>query len=176
MTIDRFHRRQIDFGPLQYFEPIAEDPPGNQVRVRDGWFKVEGGMVYRPEQFSVGFNVVPTPNHVRWDLVWMDFTGSIQVTQGVNHLTGVPLYTGAPQPIPYCLPLAYVFINEAGAVVVEEADITDIRPKLNFLFDSDFSNEYAIDDGDKPDEAMSKLSLEMEYHEDYSGKAVHGRR
>jgi len=175
MTLDQLHRRQVDIGPLQFFEPVAEEPPGNQMLVRAGWIKVEGQLIQKADQLTVGFSVVPTADHVRWDLVWLDFNGVVNVTPGSNQFSTVPMYTGAPQPPPHSYPVAYVFVNEAGSVVVTEADITDFRPKLNFLFDSDFSDEYSIDDGDKPHEALSKLSLESRYHEEYTGKEVHGR-
>lgn len=174
MALTQISRRQLDLGLLEYFEPVAEDPAGNQLKVLDGWLKNEDSMLYVAEQFTTAFPSVAAPNLVRWDLVYMDLSGNLTIVPGLENLAPVAEFTGAQDPPAYCYPLAYVYINEAGTVVVDVSDITDIRPPLNFLYDSDYASNYVISDGDKPNEAIDKIDLETDNHQDYTGKKTLG--
>jgi len=174
MPIQEIPSRQLDLGPVKFFEVYPETPAGNQTLCREGWVKKETTIIYKAQQTSVGFVPVTLANRIRWDLVYLDLDGIVQVSSGVEQVTGVPDFTGAPDPLPYCLPLAYVQVDETAAVTVVQDDITDIRPRMNFMFDSTFASGYAIVAGQTPHVAIEGIDEELEDHEDFSGKSRQG--
>ncbi len=177
MSLNPFPSRQLDLGSVQYFEVLPEEIPGNQVLVRAGWLKNEKVMVSKPQQTTVAFSPTAAINQVRWDLVYLDLLGNVTVLPGVNQPSSAPEFTGAPNPLPYTLPLAHILITEAGSVTVTQDDITSIIPRENFLFDSVYSQHYPnyrLTNGMKPDLALAHLDNECSKHEDFSGKSRQG--
>jgi microcystin-dependent protein len=169
MSIKRIPPRQLELGSLQYFEPLAEDPVGNQLALREGWVKNQETLVYKAAQFSVAFTPV-TAGNVRWDLVYLDPDGSVQTAAGTQVVSGSPEFTGAADPPAYAFPIAYVKIDETGAVLVEDADITDLRPKSNICEDATYSNNYGITNGEYYGESIGKIDAVTQYSDAYAGK------
>jgi len=142
MSLDEMAQRQQNLGPAGFFRPTAEDPPGNQVVVK-------AGFAYRPgfsiedqftggDQTTAGFSSVASgAGFKRYDLVYIDSTGSVQIAQGVDvvvaaaDFTGAPGFTGGPNLPDQINPVAYVLITEAGAVTVTNADITQLNGFLS---------------------------------------------
>src|SRR3990172_2691145 len=162
--------RQLDLGTEQFFQARPEDPARNQVVVHEGWMKIANVETFVAEQTTVGFNPVPTPSHIRWDMVYLDESGAALILAGVNQLNIVPEFTGAPDPLPYTLPIAFVRITEAGAVSISFEDITDIRPRLNVIGDRNYGNTYALVVGENYSTSINKLGIEAERVKTFSGK------
>jgi len=137
MVLPVIPRRQLDLGAIQFFEPVPEVPAGNQIRIRPGWISVSSSgpnRLYEKDwQITVGFLPVSGSSRVRWDLAYLDKTGTVHVLQGVEQVVGASEFTGAPAiPRDEAFPVAYVKIDETGAVLIDSPDITDIRPKFHF--------------------------------------------
>lgn len=164
--------RQLDLGPAQYFEPIPEEPAGNQVQVREGWTKIYNAITQKALQTTVAFTPVSGAGKVRWDLVYINFSGNALVTAGAEQTSPVADFTGAPDPPAYSIPVAYVMVDETASVVVEDGDITDIRPQLNLLEDLDYSSgpEYALTSGEYYGLSLVNLDTEAELVKDFIGK------
>jgi len=135
MALDRIDRRQLDLGPVLFFEPFAETPPGNQIVIRAGNFSksLVSQLVLRPEQTTVGFVPISAAINVRWDLVYLDTDGVPQILLGTEVLNISSEFTGVPSlPRNIAFPLAYVKITETVSVEIDESDITDVRPIHHF--------------------------------------------
>lgn len=170
MALTRIPSRHLDLGPAQIFEPFSEVPAGNQIKVREGWVKIGASAIQKAEQTTVAFVSVTGPNLVRWDLVYIDTSGNVQVIAGTEVADISPEFTNAPSPPAYSFPVAYVKVTESGAVVVDTTDITDIRPNFNILENTAYANNYAIDDTDDYNTTLSKLSEEAERVKTWLGK------
>ena len=170
MGLDKLQARQVDIGAAAYFSPIPETPPGNQIIVQAGWVKNEDNMIPVAEQITLAFNAVTAAARVRWDLVYIDLLGVVHVSQGVEQVNTVTEYTGVSKPPQYSVPIAFVKIDEIGGVEVGGLDITDLRPKLNFIYNSNYFSNYIIVDQQKPDVAISAIDAEVKEHSKYTGK------
>jgi microcystin-dependent protein len=166
--------RHLDLGAANYFKVQPESPVGNQVRVTEGWLKVEFSIIKKLDQTTVAFTPTALPSQIRWDLVYLDMTGTYQITAGTNQPNTVPEFTGAPAAPNYSMPVAYIRITENASVVIDDADITDIRPKMNYLYNSNYSNNYIISDLTSADVALSALDLETNYQDTFAGKVLPG--
>lgn len=129
----RIPERQLDLGAAAYLKVVPESPPGNQVEVTAG-FLYAGGFAIR-DQFSGGNQTTPGFAPVaaamqRYDLVYLDNTGAASVQAGTEVGFGSPVFQGAPgftagpDLVDQAIPVAYVFVDETGAVVVDSTDIT----------------------------------------------------
>jgi hypothetical protein len=126
--------RHLQLGSAQYFAPEPETPPGNQITVRAGWISksLDSQVIYKTQQTTVAFNVVGA-SQLRYDLVYIDKAGTIQVLEGTAQPDTASPWDGAPAlPRNTAYPVAYVKVTETASVVVEQDDITDIRPKFHF--------------------------------------------
>lgn len=135
MSLDLVTQRQVDLGAAQFFRPEAEDPPGNQVVVKAG-FAFRGGFSVVDQftggdQTTAGFSSV-TPGFKRYDLVYINATGAVTILQGTEVAVAAPVFDGAPgfnlgPDLPdQAVPVAYVLVDETGAVTVDAADIAQI--------------------------------------------------
>jgi len=130
--------RQLDIGAASYFRVSAESPAGNQVRVSPG-FVYAGGYSVADQvtgvpaagQLTAAFAPVAAASQ-RYDLVYLDQAGVAQLLQGNQVAFGSPVHDGAPgfnlgPDLPgEGIPVAYVLVTETGAVVVEDADISQL--------------------------------------------------
>lgn len=126
---------QLDLGPAGWWRPEAEDPAGNQVRVKAGYaFAGASAVVDQPaDQLTAGFASVSSgAGFKRYDMVYIDDSGVVQIAQGRDVPLANPLFDGAPgrpngPPMPVGNPCAFVFIDEIGAVTVNIADVFQIN-------------------------------------------------
>lgn len=140
-------QRQEDLGPAGWFSPQAANPPANQVVVAPGIAMVgafgEAGTAPFTQQTTAGFSVVSS-GFQRYDLVYIDRTGTVQILQGTAVAAGSPAFQGAPgwtgtNPGPLlpdqALPVAWVLVNETASVIVAQTDITQINGFLKLSRD-----------------------------------------
>lgn len=128
-------KRQIILGQdIDGCEVAEQSPASSSVDVGAGFFNnYSTGQEYtRAAQVAGPFAVVTAPGRYRWDLVYLDSTGTVAVEQGAEQVAPVVAYTGAPGSAgPFAAadvyPLAYVLVDEAAGVVVNAADIVLIR-------------------------------------------------
>jgi hypothetical protein len=154
MTIDRIAERQLNLGPAGFFRAEAESPPGNQVVVRAGFLFAGAYRVYDRftggDQTSAGFTSVSGAGLKRYDLVYIDVTGAVQIAVGTEVAVASPVFQGAPgftagPDLPdQAIPVAYVLVTEIGAVTVTATDITGIAGIFYLSRDLD---GYLIDKG-----------------------------
>jgi len=171
MAIDRISSRQLDLGPVQYFEPRAETPPGNQIEVNEGWFDISGVITYKALQLTVGFLPVGILGQIRWDLVYLDFTGLPVVVPGTPQVAPVPDFTGAAVAPVHGFPIAYVQVDEVGAVVVTQDDITDIRPKFVLFQDRTYRVvPYAVTNTNYHGTEIGALDAAVEASSSFAGR------
>lgn len=153
MTLDPIAQRQLQLGAASWFRPETETPPGNQIIVKAGFafrgaFAVEDRFT-AGDQTTTGFGSVSL-GFKRYDLVHMDATGLVQILPGNQVAVAAPVFDGAPgynlgPDLPdQAVPVAYVFVDEVGAVTVSESDITQIT---GFLPISRDLNGYQVDKG-----------------------------
>jgi hypothetical protein len=137
MGLETVPLRQLDVGPAGWFQPLPTSPPANQVLVKKGFAYSGGSKVLdrytAGDQLSPGGFASVTAGNVRWDLVYLDLTGAVQVAVGtqVSNVspvyTGAPGFTGGPDLPDGANPVAYVKIDETGTPVISSADITPIN-------------------------------------------------
>lgn len=139
MSLPKVPLRQLDVGPAGWFQPTAAAPPSNQVVVSKGFLYAGGYKVYNKftaDQLTPGGFPSVTAGNIRWDLVYLDDTGTVQVANGTQVASGAPLYQGAPgytagPDLPdAAVPIAYVFIDETGTPIINDGDI---RPITGFV-------------------------------------------
>ena len=136
MALDPIPQRQLDLGPAGFFRAEPETPAGNQVVVKAGFLYAGSHRVYdrstAGDQATAGFASVSGPGFKRYDLVYLDATGAALIAQGNEVALAAPIYNGAPgftsgPDMPdQAIPVAYVYIDESGAVTVTASDITAI--------------------------------------------------
>ena len=125
--------RQLDLGSASYFKVTPELIPGNQVLVSTGFvyaggYSISDGFTGGP-QTSPAFSPV-SPATQRYDLVFLDETATVGLLAGTAVAFGSPAFNGGPgfnlgPDLPdNAVPVAYVFVNEIGSVVVNSDDIT----------------------------------------------------
>jgi len=145
MTLDNIKQRQLDLGAAGFFRPEAEDPAGNQIVVKAGFlYSGAYSIEDQGDQTTAGFaSVASGAGFKRYDLVYADETGAVQILQGNDVPSGDPDYSGAPgrsngPDLPdQVIPVAYVLVDEIGAVTVDESDITQITGFLQTERDLD---------------------------------------
>lgn len=160
-------KRQEDLGPAGWFQPEALNPPANQILVRYG-YTMSGGYAMSPsnpsagpvppagtpqDQLTAGFAVV-TPGNQRYDLVFVDPAGTVQILQGAPVAIGTPAYQGAPgytgpgvqgpQLPDAASPVAWVLVTQTASVTIAQAQITQINGFIRVTRDLD---GYQIDKG-----------------------------
>lgn len=131
----KLQKRQIILGAdVDGFETSEQSPVSASVDITAGFFNNQStGREYVLAAQTVGpFAVVTAPGRGRWDLVYLDDTGTAQVEAGVEQVLPVAAYTGAPGSAGAfaaadVYPIAYVYVDEAAGVLVDDADITPIR-------------------------------------------------
>jgi len=152
MALTPTPQRQLDIGPAAWFRPEPLDPAANQVRVKAGFGFAGSDTVYDKftggDQLTVGFSVVSAGTK-RYDLVYIDLTGTVQVAQGVEVLTASAFLDGAPgqnngPPMPVGSPVAYVLIDETASVIVDYNDIWQVNGFIALSRDLD---GYRVDKG-----------------------------
>jgi hypothetical protein len=136
MTLKQIPQRQLDLGPAGWFRPEAEEPAANQVRVKAGRLYAGAFGVYdKADQLTAGFAVVGG-GFQRFDLVYLDSDGDVQILQGTAVASGSADFEGAPgwtgaTPGPNlpdtCIPIAWVKITETVTVIVDTEDITPLQ-------------------------------------------------
>lgn len=145
--------RQLDLGSAAYFKVVTETVPGNQVKVQPGFVYAGAHDVSdrltAGEQTTAAFAPVLAAQQ-RYDLVYLGITGAATVLQGTAVAFGSPVFDGAPGfnlgPVmpDQALAVAYVFVDETGAVVVDTADITQLGGQFQVTRDL---QGYLIDKG-----------------------------
>jgi len=155
---------QLQIGPAGWWRPEADNPPGNRVIVKPGTayrgtFAVVNQAAAQP---TSGFASVTLFGTKRYDMVYIDSAGSVQVAQGVQVALGAPLFDGAPgrpngPPLPPGNPVAYVHVDEAGAVTVDVVDVFQINGFVSLQRDLD---GYLVDKGPTGG-APSGLSIDV---------------
>lgn len=156
MSIDQAAQRQLDLGAAGWFRPEAEEPAGNQVRVKAG-FAFVGGIAVRDEftggdQFTAGFASISAAGFKRYDMVYIDANGQVQIAAGTEValasaiFTGAPGFTSGPDLPDQAVPVAYVLVDEvtpATPVVVS----TDIHQITGIFYVSRTFDGYYVDKG-----------------------------
>lgn len=125
----------LDLGPARWFRPEAEVPPGNQVRVKAGYAYAGAQEVVdqQADQLTAGFaSVASGAGFKRYDMVYIDSTGAALIAQGRDVALANPLFDGAPgrpngPPMPAGSPVAFVLVDEVGAVTVDVGDVYQIN-------------------------------------------------
>lgn len=135
MTLGVVPQRHLDLGTSQWFRPDPTAPATNQIIVRKGVMVTPGLKIVDRftggDQLTGAFTVVAIGNE-RWDLVYLDQTGAVQILLGTAQVTGGAQFTGAPSftggpPLPDGgVPVAIVHITEQAGVVVTSADIFQV--------------------------------------------------
>lgn len=138
-SIDKLTRRQLSIGMADWFRPYAESiAPFNQIEVDAGVFFNKGTQATylktTAQASTPPFGLVG-PGTYRYDLVYLDELGVPRSFPGTAQALPIVPWTGAPGQPGYAgpsipanaFPIAYVLVDEVGAVIVIEADITDIR-------------------------------------------------
>jgi len=151
----RFPLRQLNLGSIGYFQVEPEATPGNQVVVQPG-IAYSGGHAIHDQsaaaQTTPGFSPVtggPSDGQ-RYDLVYLNSTGVASIQQGAGQALGSPFLQGAPglstgpALVDAAVPLAFVFVDETGAVVVAATDIFPIGGQFNVTKDL---HGYLVDKG-----------------------------
>lgn len=131
----KMKKRQITLGvALDGFEVEPQSPVSSSVDVATGALNnhSSGQEIIQAAQAVGPFASVSAINKVRWDLVYLDETGTALIEQGAEQNTPIADYTGAPgNGAPFSasdvLPLAYVKVDESGGVIIDPDDITDLR-------------------------------------------------
>lgn len=150
-------QRLLDIGPAAWFRPEPVDPPANQVRVKAGIVYVSGHQIFDRfsggDQLSAGFSTVAAGQR-RYDLVYLDNLGQVQILQGTALPSATPDFEGAPgwdqggtagPLVPdQIVPVAWVRIDEAATVEVDAADIFQITAQVPLSREFD---GYKIDKG-----------------------------
>jgi hypothetical protein len=135
----KLHKRQVILGALDGFEVTERNPADANVDVASGVLNNASSGLEHVKAAQVAGPFAPTGvGQERWDLVYIDETGTAAVEAGTNVVSGSPQFTGAPGfgsgfTAPNVIPLAYVYIDESGGPVVVADDITDIRGLLSAL-------------------------------------------
>lgn len=152
--LDQIAQRQLDLGPAGYFRVEPEDPAGNQVVVKRGFLFAGAHRIYdrftAGDQTSAGFASVSGAGFKRYDLVSIDATGAVQITQGTEvavaapTFNGAPGFTGGPDLPDQAIPVGYILITETGAVTVT---FDDISPVAGVFYLSRDLDGYLIDKG-----------------------------
>lgn len=142
----RIPERQLDLGAASYFKVVTEATPGNQAKVRPGFLYAGGHSIIdrltAGDQTTAAFAPVLAAQQ-RYDLIYLSILGAATILQGNAVAFGSPVFDGAPgfnlgPPMPdQALPLAYVFVDETGAVVVDTADIIPIGGQFQVTRDLD---------------------------------------
>jgi len=149
-------QRLLDLGPANFFRPEASAPSGNQVVVKAGFAFAGGHAIYdrftAGDQLTAGFTFV-AGGFRRYDLVYLDNTGAVQILAGTALAAGQPAFQGAPgwvgtNPGPTLPddvnPVAWVLVDETVTVVIDPADITPINGFVRVQRELD---GYCIDKG-----------------------------
>jgi hypothetical protein len=131
-------KRQITLGSaLDGFEPTPQSPVSASLDLEAGIYFAESNneILIIAAQVAGPFPSVSVPGRGRWDLVYLDETGAVQVELGAEQILPVADYTGAPgfgtsTTANKVLPIAYIYVDESGAVSVDDADVTDLRPYI----------------------------------------------
>lgn len=133
MALKKLAPRQLDLGQVSGFEIIPESPVGNQVEVAAGNYLdfVTLTIKFVPALTSPAFTVV-APGTERWDLLYVA-PGAVLLSKAIGTPQALfgPAYVGVPAVPLGALPLAYIHVDEVGAVLVDDADITDVRSLFN---------------------------------------------
>ena len=150
-------QRLLDIGPASWFRPEPLDPAANQVRVKAGIVYSGGHEIFDKfsagDQLSAGFSTV-TAGQRRYDLVYLDGAGVVQVLAGTELPAATAAFEGAPgwdgggtkgPDVPdQATPVAWVLITEAATVIVDITDIFQITAQVKLSRDFD---GYFIDKG-----------------------------
>lgn len=114
---------QINGFPIRSITDLrveAWNTPAMTVLVRGGFWKIGANSGL----FMGGTSPELTaPTYARYDLVSLDSSGEIQITQGA---AGSIFYVPFPDPPDDCKPLAYIRLI-AGQTSIAETDIIDVR-------------------------------------------------
>jgi len=154
MTLDPLKQRQLELGAASFFRPETEDPPGNQIIVKAGFgFRGAFDVIDQftgGDQTTAGFASVSGAAFKRYDLVYLNATGVATILAGNEVAVAAPAYDGAPgfnlgPDLPdQAVPVAYVLVNEVGAVTVDTSDISQVT---GFISLSRELNGYQVDKG-----------------------------
>lgn len=119
---------------MDIYRPHEQDTPNTTVRIEPGQhIKSDGsGAVIKSTAFNSGAFAVVSSGKERYDVLVIDDSGNPQIVQGVEVAsgTGAPLTDAPDFPVDQ-LVIAIVKVNETVTVVVNDADITDVREFLN---------------------------------------------
>lgn len=131
MALKKLAPRQLDLGQVGGFEVTPESPVGNQVEVAAGNYLdyVTLTIQFKVAATSPAFTNVPAGQE-RYSLLYYNTSGVLSKLDGALQPIGTGI-SGAPAVPLGSLPLAFIYVDETGAVSVDEADITDIRAFFN---------------------------------------------
>lgn len=132
MALKKLAPRQLDLGQVSGFEVQPESPVGNQVAVAAGNYLdfVTLTIVFKAAATSPAFTNV-APGNERWDLLYYSTGGVLSKAIGVAQPLAGLEFAGVPAVPLGSLPLAYIHVDETGAVFVGSDDITDVRSFFN---------------------------------------------
>ena len=136
-TVPIVPQEQLNLGPAAWFRPEPEAVPGNQIIVKAGFaYRGSHTVVDRftaGDQTTAGFASVSGAGFKRYDLVYIDGTGAATIFQGNEVATAAPQFDGAPgfnlgPNMPdSAAPVAYILVDEVGAVTVDKVDIFQVN-------------------------------------------------
>jgi hypothetical protein len=137
----------LDMGGKQFtnYGVLLASPtstPNDYVQVSAGTYQKADGTGH--VVYAGGSVQITTPvggGQTRYDLVHLNDSGTLAVTQGVAGTPGV-----VPDFLSDELTIAVVKVDETGTIVVNAADITDVRPFLAADQNARTLQTYLIDD------------------------------
>jgi hypothetical protein len=124
----------IDREEIDILRPHPQTTPNNTVRVEPGIYTKSGGtgLVKKAAAFnSSTFAPVATGGNVRYDVLSIDDSGNLVITSGTEVAAPGDPFTDSPALSTSRLALAIVKVDETGTVVIDAADIIDVREFLN---------------------------------------------
>ena len=131
----KLQKRQVLLGAdLDGFYPEESSPADNFIAIGPGYYNDRslGQIVPMAAQTAGPFALVTGALRERWDLLYLDATGTAAIEAGTEQAAGGAAYVGAPgNGAPFIadnvLPIAWVLVDEAGGVIVNATDITPVR-------------------------------------------------
>lgn len=131
------------------FRVQAQSPFSDKVEVQPGFLYQGSHAIVDANAVQVSGALGPvTASFERFDLVYLDSAGLVQVLTGTEQAAPVAAFDGAPgdalgPTLPdEAIPLAYVFVDETATVVIVPSDVTDLggqhqltRDNFGFLID-----------------------------------------
>lgn len=119
----------IDRHEIDMLRPVPQAAPDATLKVKAGLYTKTngGGFIDLPETSTSAFSPVSGGGLVRYDLVQLTDAGAIEILTGAEVATPGDPIADSPVPANDKLAVAIVRVTETAGVVIDTADITDVR-------------------------------------------------